>query len=110
LSLQGVASPSLLSHGGVRLDPVQGHIRALMKPCDSGVYDGSGARDLLHAQGSRIPSTGRGIRRGKHGVLRVGVWCIITLISSLFAVVVWIGTASLDPLRDFTHCDHCDPV
>jgi hypothetical protein len=40
LSLQGVASPSLMNCGGARLDRVRGHARALTKPHELGVYDG----------------------------------------------------------------------
>jgi hypothetical protein len=74
LSLKGVASPSFLNHGGVGLDCVGGHSRAHAKPCESGVYDSGGAHVLLCAQGSRIPCSARGIRRGMLNVLRAGIW------------------------------------
>jgi hypothetical protein len=69
LSLQGVASPSLLNHGRVGLDRVEGHARAPTKSHESEVYDGSGAHGLSRAQGSHIPHSGRGINRGMHDVL-----------------------------------------
>jgi hypothetical protein len=55
LSLQGVASPSLLNHGRVGLVHIRRHARASAKPCESRVYDGGRACDLLHARGSHIP-------------------------------------------------------
>jgi hypothetical protein len=33
----------------------------------------------------------------------VGIQCAIILISPLFAIVLWLGTASLDPLRDLIY-------
>jgi hypothetical protein len=39
LSLQSVASPSLLNHGRVGLDRIRGNARALAKPHKSGVHD-----------------------------------------------------------------------
>jgi hypothetical protein len=97
LSLLGVASPSLLIYGGVELDRVGGHARAPAKPGESGVYDGDGGCDLPCARGSRIPRSGGGERRGMHDILRVGLWCAITLISPLSAAILQLGTASLDP-------------
>jgi hypothetical protein len=96
LSLQGVASPSLLIHGGVGLDRINGHATTPTKPYESGIYDGGGAHVLLCAPGSRMPHSGGGIRHGMRGVLRAGVWYAITPISLLFIVVLWLGTASLD--------------
>jgi hypothetical protein len=46
LSLQGVASPSLLNYGGARLDPIGGHAGAPTRPHESGVHDGGGACGL----------------------------------------------------------------
>jgi hypothetical protein len=48
---------------------------------------------------SPIP-VGGGIRGGLRDILRVRVWCAITLIPPLFVVVLWPGTASPDPLGD----------
>jgi hypothetical protein len=39
-----------------------------------------------------------------------GVWCAITLISLLFVIVLWLGTASLDPLEDLAHGSLCNLV
>jgi hypothetical protein len=97
-SLQDVASPSLLNHGGVGLVHVRGHAKAPTKPHELGVYDGGRARNLPRARGSRIPYSDGGIRRGMHGVLRAGILCAITPLSPLFVVVLWLGTSSLDPL------------
>jgi hypothetical protein len=55
LSLQGFASPSLMNHGRVGLDHAGGHTREPTKPHELEIYDGSGAHDLPHAQGSCIP-------------------------------------------------------
>jgi hypothetical protein len=46
------------------------------------------------------PILGGGIPCGVHGILRAGIWCAITLISPLNVVVLWLGTAALDPLGD----------
>jgi hypothetical protein len=64
LSLHGVASPSLLNHGGVGLIHVIGHARTPAKPCESGVYDGGRACDLPQTRGSRIPYPDGGICHG----------------------------------------------
>jgi hypothetical protein len=69
LSLQSVASPSLLNYGGVGLDYIRGHARAHAKPRESGVYDGGGARGLSLARGSCIPRSGGGIRCGMRDIL-----------------------------------------
>jgi hypothetical protein len=69
LGLLGVAFASFLIHGGVGLDHIGGHTRALVTPCESGVYDGGGSCDLPCARGSRIPHFGGGIHRGVCGVL-----------------------------------------
>jgi hypothetical protein len=101
LSLQGVVSPSLLNHGGVGLSRIGRHARAPVKPHESGIYDSGRAGYLPCAQGSCIPySGGGGIPCGVHGILRAGIWCAITLISPLNVVVLWLGTAALDPLGD----------
>jgi hypothetical protein len=41
---------------------------------------------------------------------RCGVWCAIRLVSLLFAIVLWPGAASLDPLGDLAHVGLCDPI
>jgi hypothetical protein len=109
LSLLGVVSPSLLNHG-VGLVRVGGYARAPAKPRESEVYDSGGARDLPLARGSHIPWFDEGIRRGMHDILRAGIWCAITPISLLFVVVLWLGTSSLDPLKDLTYGSLIDPV
>jgi hypothetical protein len=88
LSLQGVASPSLPNYGGAGLDPVRGHARAPTKPCELGVHDGGGARDLPHARGPRIPCASRGICGSLCDVLRARVRCAITLISLLSTTIL----------------------
>jgi hypothetical protein len=60
LTLRGVASPSLLIHGGVGLDRIGGHARAPAKPRESEVYDSGRVGYLSCAQGSRMPCFGRG--------------------------------------------------
>jgi hypothetical protein len=103
LSFLGVAAPSLLIYGGDGLDRVRCNTRAPAKACESRVYDGGRACDLPRSRGSRIPHSSGRIRRGVCGVLRAGVWCAITPISLLLAVVLRPETTSLDPLRDLTH-------
>jgi hypothetical protein len=110
MSLLGIASPSLLNHGGVGLDHIGGHARAPTKPCESGVYDGGRARDLPRAQGSRIPCVSGGICRGLRGVLRAWVQCAIAPISLLSATVLWFGTPPLDPLWNLVYSSLCDPM
>jgi hypothetical protein len=51
LSLQGVASPSLLIHGGAGLHLVRGHPRAPAKPHELGLHDGGRAHGLSCARG-----------------------------------------------------------
>jgi hypothetical protein len=60
----------------------------------------------------RIPHSlfRRGIRRGMHDVPQAEIWCAITPVSLLFAAILWIATASLDPLEDLAHDGLCDPV
>jgi hypothetical protein len=99
----GVVSPSLPSHGGVRLICVRGYARASAKPHESGVYNGIRARDLPHARGSLIPCCDGGIHRGMCGILRAGIWCVVTPMSPLFVAVLRLGTSSLDPLGDLTY-------
>jgi hypothetical protein len=100
----------LSDHGSVGLDRVEGHTRGLAKPHESGVYDGGRVHDLPHARGTRIPCSGRGTHHGMHDVLRARIWCSSTPISPLFAVVLCLGTASLDCLGDLTHGSLGDPV
>jgi hypothetical protein len=110
LSLHGIASLSLPNYGRAGLDPVQGLVRAPTKPCELGVHDGIGAHDLPHARGPHIPCASAGIHGGMHDILRERVWCAITPISSLSAIVLWPGTTPPDPLGDLTHRGLCDPV
>jgi hypothetical protein len=110
LSLQGVASPSLLNHGRAGLDCIEGHSRAPTKTHESGVYDSGGAHDFPRAQGSHIPRSGGGMRRDMHDVLQAGICCTITPIYPLFDAILWLGTTSLDPLEDRMHGGLCDPV
>jgi hypothetical protein len=46
LGLASVASPSLSSHGGTRLDPFLGHVDAPVEPHEHGVHDGGRASNL----------------------------------------------------------------
>jgi hypothetical protein len=69
LSLQGVISLSLLIHGGVVLDCVGGHARALTKPTKSGVYDSGRVGYLSCILGSCVPCSGGRIHHGVHGIL-----------------------------------------
>jgi hypothetical protein len=68
MSLHGVASSSLLNHGVAWPNRFRGYTRAPAKPCESGVYDGGGACDLLRARGSFIPRAIGGTCRGLCGV------------------------------------------
>jgi hypothetical protein len=43
-------------------------------------------------------------------ILRAGVWCAITPISPLSAIVMWPRATTLDPLRDLAHGGLCDLV
>jgi hypothetical protein len=45
-----------------------------------------------------------------HDVPQAEIWCAITPVSLLFAAILWIATASLDPLEDLAHDGLCDPV
>jgi hypothetical protein len=105
LILHRVASPSLLNHGRVGLDRVRGHARSPAKPRELGVHDGAElARCCMPEDpASPVQARGGGIRRGLCSILRAGVWCCSTPISPLFAVVLWLRTASLDPLGGLTH-------
>jgi hypothetical protein len=62
----------------------------------------------------RIPHAlfrrGGGIRLGVCAILRAGVWCAITPISPLSAIVMWPRATTLDPLRDLAHGGLCDLV
>jgi hypothetical protein len=46
LSLQGVASPSLLNYSRAGLDPIRGQVFTLVGPHELGVHDSGGACDL----------------------------------------------------------------
>jgi hypothetical protein len=81
--LESVASPSISSHGGTRLDLFHSHAGTLVEPHEPGVHDGGGARNLSCAQGSRIPHAGGGIRGGFHGHLRAEIRCAIAPIPLL---------------------------
>jgi hypothetical protein len=45
-----------------------------------------------------------------HDVLRVGIWCAITSISSLPAAVLWLGATSLDSIGERAYGGIHDPV
>jgi hypothetical protein len=96
LILHGVASPSLLNHGEARLDCVRHQGRAPAKPCESGVYDGGGARNLPCARGSHVP-----VPVGRYIVASVAFY--ERGISPLLAAVLWLGITSLDALGDLAH-------
>jgi hypothetical protein len=108
--LWGVVPLSLMFHGRVELVHVRGYARAPTKPHELGVYDHGRVSYLSCAQGSYISCSGRGIRHGVHGVLRVDIWCAITAISPLPTMVLWLGSASLDSFDDPTYCGLCDPA
>jgi hypothetical protein len=57
-----------------------------------------------------ISCSGGGIRHGMHNILRAGISYAITLISLLFAVVLWLQIASHDPFGDLAHGGLCDHV
>jgi hypothetical protein len=99
-SLWGVVSTSPLVHGGLRLDHIRGHARALAKPRESGLYDSSGVSYLSCARRSCVLYFGGGICRGVHGILCSWIRCAITLISPLLAAILWLGAASLDSFAD----------
>jgi hypothetical protein len=109
LSLQGAIASSLLHHGRVGWDRVRGYARAPTKPHGLGIYDRGGAHDLPRARGSCIPCSSGGIRCGVRDVLRAGIWCAITSIA-LVVVVLWLGTAALDPIGDLAYGSLCDLV
>jgi hypothetical protein len=88
LSLQGVASLSLMFHGGVRLARVGGHVRAPTKSHKVGLYNSGGVSYLWCARGPCVSSADRGIRRCMHGILRAVIWCAIASISPLPAAVL----------------------
>jgi hypothetical protein len=94
LSLQGVVSLSLLSHGRVNLASVGGHTRASTKPRESGLYDRSRVSYLSSTRRSFIYCSG-GIRCGVCGALRATILCAITSVSLLATVVLWHGATSL---------------
>jgi hypothetical protein len=45
-----------------------------------------------------------------HNIIRARIHCAITLISLLSVAVLWLGVASLDPLRDHAYGGFCDSV
>jgi hypothetical protein len=59
LGVESVASPSLSSHGGTRLDPFQGYIGEPTEPPEARDHDGGGTRNLQHARRPRVPHIGR---------------------------------------------------
>jgi hypothetical protein len=110
LSLWGVVSLSILFHGRVKLAHVGGYARAPAKPHELEVYDCGGLSYLSCARGSYISYSDGGICRSVHGVLRAGIWCTITSISLLLAMVLRLGAASLDSFRDPAYGVLCDLV
>jgi hypothetical protein len=82
------------------LSHVRGHARAPTKPHKLGVYNSGGICYLSCARRSCVPSSSGGIRHGVRCVLRVRICCAITLISPLPTVVLRLGAASHDSLRD----------
>jgi hypothetical protein len=56
------------------------------------------------------PAPMGGIRRGVSGVLRARIWCAVTLISPLAAVILWLGAASLGSFRDTAYSGLHDPM
>jgi hypothetical protein len=110
LSLHGVVSLSLLIHGGVGLDHIGGHARAPTKPRESGIYDSDEVGYLSCIQGSCIPCSGGGTRRGVYGVLCARIQCAITSISLLSVAILRPGASSLDPLGDLGYGGFHDPM
>jgi hypothetical protein len=55
----------------------------------------------VQAEGCIVPCT---------AFYRCGVWCAIRPVSPLFALVLWPGAVSLDPLGDLAHVGFCDPI
>jgi hypothetical protein len=110
LSLRGVVSLSLLSHGGVGLAHVGDHVRAPAKSCKSRVYDSGRVSYLSCAERSHVPCSGGGIYCGLHGILRVRIWCAVPPISPLLAAVLRLGAASFGSFRDLAYDDLLDPV
>jgi hypothetical protein len=45
----------------------------------------------------------------RRGVLRAWIWCEITLVCSIIAVVLWFRAASLESFEDPTYCGLRDP-
>jgi hypothetical protein len=99
-----------MTHVTVVLDHIKGHVRAPTKFRESGVYDSIRVGYLSFAQGSCVPCSDRGIRRGVCGVLRARIRCAITLIPPLSAAILWPKTTSLDPLGDLTYDSLRDPM
>jgi hypothetical protein len=94
----------------LRCYSIRGHSGALAKPQMSGVYDSSRVKYLSCAWGSCISSSVGVIHRGMHGVLRAMIWCDVTSICPLAAVVLWLGAASLDSFGDPAYSSLHDPV
>jgi hypothetical protein len=91
--LESVASLSLSSHGGTRLDPFQDHTGSPAKPCEPGVYDGGGARGLPCTKGPRVPYTRGRIRGELCSFLRAEIQCAIASFSPLVTVALRFGAA-----------------
>jgi hypothetical protein len=79
---------------------VRGHARAPTKSRKSGAYDSDGVCYRSCARGSSVSCSSEGIRRGVCDLLRAGIRCATTLISSLLATVLQSGAASLDSFKD----------
>jgi hypothetical protein len=99
-----------LSLQGVGLDRIGGHASGPPKSHESRVHDGGRACGLPRNRGCCIPRSGGGISRGMHDILQAGILCSSTPISPLFAIVLWLTIASLNPLEDLTHGGLCDPM
>jgi hypothetical protein len=67
--LRSVASPSLSSHGGTRLDSCHGQARSPAKPREPRVHDGDGAHGLPHARGPLILCACERIHGDLYGIL-----------------------------------------
>jgi hypothetical protein len=100
----------LLFHGRVVLAYTGDHARAPTKSCESGMYDSSGASYLSCSYGSCVPCSGRGIRRGMLGVLRVRIPHGLALIPLLATAALWLGAALLDSFRGPAYCGLCNLV
>jgi hypothetical protein len=65
---------------------------------------------MCRVSGDLVSLAPAGVCRGVHNVLRVRIWCAITLISSLCVAVLQPRAASLNPLGDLAYCGLRDPV